>query len=170
MCIRDRNCAALAVGTLFYDIGEVRANGSGLEAETEGNVLGVYAQISAAAVLAVEFDHALPVDGLVEVHVAAVVESCMDLKNLAELALSVPIYHGLHSGVVGELAAAAYERAGSLMICFEYIVVCLFVDTEGLFAEKRFAALDNVDIEPVSYTHLSVGSDTVRVRPPPPAP
>ena len=130
-CVANSH-AALTVGTLFYDVREVRSYSLGLEAETEWNVLSMDTQVTETAILTVELDHSLPVDGLICVHIGAVVEAAVDLKDLTELAFLEPVDHCLHSGVVGELGAAANEYVRISLDSLHDLVVGRLVDTEGL--------------------------------------
>ena len=75
------------------------------------------------------------------------VEACVDLKDLAELAFVVPIDHCLHSRIEGELTGAANKRAGSFSVSLHNSIVSLLINTEGLFTKKSLAALDDINIE-----------------------
>lgn len=110
-------------------------------------MLGVDAEITHAAVFAVEFDHSLPVDRLVQVHVAGMTERGAHLDDLTEFVVLYPADKLLTAGEVREFAGAADCYLGMIAARLKNGGVGFGVDTEGLFAEQMLAGVDNIAVE-----------------------
>jgi len=141
------NSAALAVGSLGDDVRKLRKNVERLPAHSEGDVLCVKSEVAHTAVLTVDRARALPVDRLVQIHIARVAECRADLDDLAESALADPFDQLLAGGVEGELARTANHNLGMSLDGIHDRAVCFKVDAEGFFAEEVLARIYDVNVD-----------------------
>ena len=138
---------AVGTGALRHEVGQLGAYRPRADAQMEGQVLGVNAQVAHAAVVAVDIAHALPVDGLVQIHVRGMADGEARLDDAAEGALAVPFHHLLHGGIVGKLAGAAHEHLRVLRHGGLDRFKTRQVHAKGFFAQKVLARADHVAVD-----------------------
>ena len=105
------------------------------------------AEIAHAAVNAVHAVFALPVDRLVGVEVACVIESRLDFNDLTELATLGPLDHLLAGGKERELTGTAAEDLGVIFECFQNGVVLRLVHAKRLFPHQMLPGIDDVTVD-----------------------
>ena len=138
---------AVGAGALGHEVGQLGAHRQRADAQMEGQVLGVDAQVAHAAVVAVDGAHALPVDGLVQIHVRGMADGEARLDDAAEGPLAVPFHHLLHGGIVGKLAGAAHEHLRVFRHGGLDRLKARQVHAEGLFAQEVLARADHVAVD-----------------------
>lgn len=131
----------------FDDVRKRGADVGGVESEAERDVANVQAEVAHAAVFAVEGDLPLPIDRLVRVEVAAVVEGGADFENLAELTGFHVVDDALDGGIEREFGRDSdlYLRVrsgnpGDFFCGFE-------VDSERLFREQVLSGFDDLPVD-----------------------
>jgi hypothetical protein len=108
---------------------------------------GVHSEVAHAAVLAVQLDHALPVDLLVGVKVAAVEQTAPHLDDLPEGVLLDGAEDAASAGEEGKFRRAGDDHVGVVVDCAENLLVCGKVDAKGLFAQQVLSGADDVGVE-----------------------
>ena len=142
-----RNHLTFTVGALLYDVAQNSTNVFWVPTGAERNVAGVHSKIAKHTIFAIDFNHAFPVDGLGDVHVAGMQKSGFDFDDLPELSRLDKLTDFLDGGIKRHLGAAANENVWMFCYAFADGVVGGLVDAEWFFAHEMLPSLDDGTVD-----------------------